>query len=241
MEPVPSRCPARHYDGPVAEEVTGASDSSAEVVRRFHELYYSESTLFIEWLGVRTIKSPLDLWIYQEIICRNRPELIVEAGTGLGGSALFMACVCDLLGKGRVLTIDKRGVTRQPRPSHPRITYLTGSSVDPEIVAQVGAEAASAGDVMVILDSDHSAEHVLAELRAYAPIVAEGHYLIVEDTNINGHPVFPEHGPGPWEAVETFLADPGGRDFEIDRACERFHLTLNPGGFLRRRAAAEAS
>ena len=86
---------------------------------------------------------------------------------------------------------------------------------------------------MVILDSDHSQAHVEAELAAYAGIVSVGSYLIVEDTDINGHPARPDFGPGPWEALQTFLAT--NHDFEVDRSRERFLLTLNPGGYLRRR------
>jgi cephalosporin hydroxylase len=84
-----------------------------------------------------------------------------------------------------------------------------------------------------VLDSDHACEHVLAELEAYGPLVTPGCYLIVEDTNVNGHPVLAEHGPGPAEAVETFLAT--GAIFDVDRDRERLLLTFNPGGYLRRR------
>ena len=88
---------------------------------------------------------------------------------------------------------------------------------------------------MVVLDSDHSQENVLRELEVYAPLVTPGQYLVVEDTNVNGHPVLPEHGPGPYEAVQQFLA--GTSDFEFDPQCERFLFTQNPGGWLRRRSA----
>ena len=94
---------------------------------------------------------------------------------------------------------------------------------------------------MVILDATHVEAHVAAELRAYAPLVSVGHYLIVEDTNVNGHPVHPEHGPGPTEAVQAFLQEPAAQEFEVDRSCERFYLTMNPGGYLRRVAAPAAS
>ena len=86
----------------------------------------------------------------------------------------------------------------------------------------------------MILDSDHSRDHVLDELRLYSRFVTPGGYLVVEDTNVNGHPVFPEHGPGPMEAVEEFLAE--SDEFEIDLAREKFFLTFNPRGFLRKSA-----
>ena len=88
---------------------------------------------------------------------------------------------------------------------------------------------------MVVLDSDHRADHVHAEIVAYAPTVQESDYLIVEDTNINGHPTYAAFGPGPMEAVDRFLAGTSG--FEVDERCQRFMMTLNPRGFLRRVAA----
>ena len=130
----------------------------------------------------------------------------MECGTYVGGTAHYLACICDLLDHGRVITIDVR--ERQPdrRPRHPRIEYRTGSSTAPEIVAGV-AEAVQPGErVMVILDSNHEKEHVLAELRAYSPLVTPADYLVVEDTNVNGHPVRADLWPRPMEAVDEFLA-----------------------------------
>ena len=92
--------------------------------------------------------------------------------------------------------------------------------------------AAGAGTVLVVLDSDHSRDHVLAEPRAYAPLVTPGSYLVVEDTNINGHPVYEAFGPGPMEAVQDFLKERD--DFEADRSREKFLLTFNPRGWLRK-------
>jgi cephalosporin hydroxylase len=210
-----------------------------EIVRRFHRMYYRLGTRTwanTRWLGVQTLKCPLDLWVYQEIIYETRPDVIIECGTAMGGSAHFFACLCDVMGyregpgSGRVITIDKE--ERADRPHHPRITYLTGSTLAPEIVETVRQSVRDEDRVMVVLDSDHTKDHVLAELRIYGPLVTLGNYLIVEDTNLNGHPVEREFGPGPMEAVEEFLASQDG--FAVDSSREKFLLTFNPGGFLER-------
>jgi cephalosporin hydroxylase len=210
--------------------------SPEEIVRDFHRLYYeSEKRTWSNtfWLGHPSAKCPLDLWIYQEILYDRRPDLIVESGTFFAGTTHFLACMCDLIDNGRVITIDVR--ERQPhrRPRHPRIEYRTGSSTAPEVVAGV-KEALQPGErVMVILDSNHRREHVLEELHAYSPFVTPGDYLIVEDTNVNGHPVAEDYGPGPMEAVEEFMA--GNQEFTIDESREKFFMTFNPRGYLRRK------
>ena len=202
----------------------------------FHRLYYETGEAGGTWkdtrfLGVATWKSPLDLWVYQELLWELRPGLIVETGTAHGGSALYLATLCDIIGRGEVVSID---IGEWPdRPAHPRLTYVVASSTDPQVVAQVAERARTAGTVLVVLDSDHSRDHVLAELRAYAPLVTGGSYLVVEDTNVNGHPVYEAFGPGPMEAVQDFLKERD--DFEVDRSREKFLLTFNPGGWLRKR------
>jgi cephalosporin hydroxylase len=203
-------------------------------VETFHRIYYdAQDTTWKQtfWLGVTVRKCALDLWTYQEILFETRPDLIVETGTYLGGSALYLASICDLLGHGKVVTID---ISAPPgRPRHRRITYLQGSSVDPDVVGRIEQRARRAKRVMVILDSNHSRDHVLQELEAFGPLVTPGCYLVVEDTNVNGHPVLPDHGPGPMEAVESFLARTDA--FEVDRSREKRLLTFNPSGYLRRR------
>jgi len=120
-------------------------------------------------------------------------------------------------------------------PAHPRISYFRGSSIDPAIVTQVRDEVKDSR-ALVILESDHRLEHVYDEMLCYSPLVQVGDYLIVEDTNINGHPTFLEYGPGPMEAVNAFLSST--KDFVVDHRCERFLMTLNPRGYLRRIAKA---
>jgi cephalosporin hydroxylase len=201
----------------------------------FHRLYYERGEAGGTWkdtrfLGVTTWKVPLDLWIYQELLAELRPGLIVETGTAHGGSALYLATICEALGVGEVVSVD---IGEWPdRPAHPRLTYVTASSTDPRVVEELANRAERAGAVLVVLDSDHSRDHVLAELRAYAPLVTTGSYLVVEDTNVNGHPVHEAFGPGPMEAVQDFLKERD--DFEVDRSREKLLFTFNPGGWLRK-------
>ncbi len=211
------------------------SYAEVRIVRKFGNLYYDQwlrkgaDTLNLSWFGYRLTKCPLDLWIYQELLVRTRPDVVVETGTYQGGSALYLAMIMDHLGHGRVMTIDIE--PRPGLPEHPRISYVVGSSVDGAIVDQVRT-AVGTQRAMVVLDSDHRAAHVYDEMTAYSPLVHTGDYLIVEDTNLNGHPVWPHFGPGPWEAVDRFLSE--SDEFEIDRRCDRFLLTAQPRGFLRR-------
>jgi cephalosporin hydroxylase len=205
-----------------------------DAVRAFHRLFYdTQDTTWKQtfWLGVTVRKCAFDLWTYQEILVETHPDLIVETGTYLGGSAFYMASVCDLLGHGKVVTVDISAPAGRPR--HRRITYLQGSSTDPGIVERIARRAQRAERVMVVLDSNHSRDHVLRELEVYGPLVTPGCYLVVEDTNVNGHPVLPDHGPGPMEAIEEFIATTD--DFEVDRSRENRLLTFNPSGYLRRR------
>jgi cephalosporin hydroxylase len=224
--------PGRRLIGSLAREKT-ATLSERRVVRPFHRLFYAsgkQTWSNTHWLGVPAQKCAFDLWVYQEILHELRPAVIVECGTANGGSALFLASICDLLGHGDVITVD---ILEQPRrPSHKRITYLTGSSTDPDIVGSVERLVGERQPVLLILDSNHERDHVLDELRLYAPLVSPGSYLIVEDSNINGHPVASDFGPGPAEAVERFLEE--SDEFEVDRSREKFFLTFNPGGYLRK-------
>jgi cephalosporin hydroxylase len=201
----------------------------AAVSRAHDVLYESEVWTQATWFGAQALKNPLDLWVYQEIMVETRPELIVETGTYRGGSAAFLASMCDLLGTGEVISVDIEQV-RDDYPDHARITYLGGrSSTDPDVLTEIRARA-EGRRTLVILDSDHSQRHVEAELAVYAPLVPVGSYVIVEDSNIGQ--IRKDLLPGPLEAIRTFLAT--GDDFEIDRSREKFLITFNPSGYLRR-------
>ncbi len=221
---------------------------SEEILDRFHILAYDMvdknfqalkphlghwplRSYFSHWMGYEILKWPTDLWTYQELIVKKRPDIIVETGTHTGGSALFLASICDLIDNGKIITIDI--AAHDGRPAHPRITYLHGSSTAPAIFAETKALVAGRTNVMVILDGDHARDTVLTELRSYSQFVPPGGYIVAEDTNINGHPAYPDFGPGPWEAVEQFIAE--NNEFHINRSCERSLLTMNPNGFLQRK------
>lgn len=227
----------RNIRGTVNRRLAHSPKQEAEIVNEFHHLYYEvlphRTWQNTYWMGHRLLKCPLDVWHYQEILYEVRPDLIIETGTCFGGSALLLAQLCDLLGHGRIITVDIE--SREDRPVHPRITYLTGSSTAPDIVSQLTGSARQESRVIVILDSDHSKGHVSAELRALADLVTLGSYLIVEDTNVNGHPVASDHGPGPMEALEEFLAE--HHEFNIDLRGEKFLLSFNPRGYLKRVSA----
>ncbi|MEI8175344.1 MAG: CmcI family methyltransferase [Candidatus Omnitrophota bacterium] len=206
-----------------------------DTVGRFHKLYYDAHAFgktwdSMYWMGVLTNKCPMDMWVYQEIIHEIKPDLIIECGTNRGGSALFLASMCALIAHGEVVSIDIE--EKEGRPRHERLQYLRGSSVSEEVLERVRGFVRGKKRVMVMLDSDHRKSHVLAELKAYNGFVTQGSYLIVEDTNINGHPVAPDFGPGPMEAVEEFLK--GSKDFIVDKSKEKFYLTFNPGGYLKK-------
>jgi cephalosporin hydroxylase len=214
-----------------------------KITDMFHEYYYDLGLKDVRtwndtyWLGVPIYKCPSDMIIYQEIIHDLKPDVIIECGTADGGSAIFLASICELINKGNIITIDilpryNKCSFKGERPHHKRIKYLTGSSTSEEIIQQVENLINHNDTVMVILDSDHHKEHVLKELQMYSPLVTLDSYLIVEDTNINGHPVYPDFGPGPMEAVEEFLAE--NSQFSLDRTKEKLLLTFNPCGYLRR-------
>jgi cephalosporin hydroxylase len=203
------------------------------VTASFHKLFHKLGDATYQntrWMGVQAQKCPLDLFVFQEILYETRPDVLVEAGTFKGGSAFFYASIFDLMKHGRVITIDIED--RKEKPRHERITYLLGSSTSGEIVNRVKSLIGPGERVMVVLDSDHHKPHVSKELELYSKLVSPGCYLIVEDTHFNGHPILPKWGPGPWEAVREFLRSDGS--FAAEPAREKYLLTFNPGGWLRR-------
>jgi cephalosporin hydroxylase len=199
-----------------------------EVIKKFNALFWKMSQQTwcnTKWRGVHILKPATDLWIYQELIVALKPDLIIETGTCYGGSAYFMRDIMNLNGNsGRIMTIDidHSQVTEKVQG----VEYVQGSSASDETMLLVRAyiHAYNCQRVMVILDSDHSEEHVIQELALYAPLVSIGMPLIVEDTN---------NHPGPKAAVECWYPN-NSEKFKRDYMCEKFMLTFNRDGYFER-------
>jgi len=199
------------------------------------------------WLGRPMIQLPMDAMAMQEIIWAVKPDLIIETGVAHGGSLMLSASMLEMLGHGEVLGVDIeiRSHNRQAIEQHPlakRISLIEGSSIDPEVIRQVHSCAAGKERVLVFLDSNHTHDHVLAELNAYAGLVSVGSYCVVFDTFVEDMPADYVWTDRPWgkgnnpkTAIWAWMKD--HPEFEIDRSVEdRLLITSAPDGFLRRTA-----
>ena len=221
------------------------------MAKPFHkELVKAKYAYNFFWLGVPILQAPQDLQAMQEIIWVVKPNLIIETGIAYGGSLIFSASmlaileVCGEIEKGDVLGIDIeiRPHNKEAILAHPlsnRITMFEGSSIDDGIIARVREFAKGKERILVCLDSNHTHEHVLAELRAYAPLVSVGSYCIVGDTGIEDLPEGTTSdrpwgkGNNPKTAVWEYLKE--NSNFEIDKTMDsKLILTGSPDGFLRK-------
>jgi cephalosporin hydroxylase len=196
------------------------------------------------WLGRPIIQFPHDIVAMQELIWQLKPDLIVECGVAHGGSLILSASICELLGKGNILGIDIeiRAHNRAAIEAHSlsrRIELLECSSIDPAAVEAVRKKAAGAETVLIVLDSNHTHDHVLQELELYSPFVTPGSYLVAMDgaqALVGDIPRAKPHWKldHPLTAIHEFLkAHP---EFAIDPHYTRFGVTSNPDGFLKRKA-----
>ncbi|HEY0433083.1 MAG TPA: cephalosporin hydroxylase family protein [Chitinophagaceae bacterium] len=196
------------------------------------------------WMGRPIIQYPQDMIAMQELIWQLRPDLVIETGIAHGGSLIFYASLLELIGQGRVLgiDIDIRSHNRREIEKHPmfkRIDMLQGSSIDRQMAEEVKKYTAGKKTVIVCLDSNHTHEHVLQELRLYAPFVSVGSYVVVFDTIVENMPddYLPgrpwKKGDNPMSAVQEFLEE--RNDFEIDRSIDnKLLISVAPGGYLKR-------
>ncbi len=208
-----------------------SDEDSQEIFRLANILYFKKQAFEkTHWMGVPAAKCPMDMWMYQELITALRSDLIIETGTLHGGSALYFANLFDVMGHGKVVSIDIN--TPPSLPAHPRIEYIQGSSIAPEVLKRVAEYVVSSRSVTVILDSDHTAAYKLKELEAYSQFVTRGNYIVAEDSCFDHYPAWPEYGPGPAAAVEAFIGS--NRNFKIDRFPELHMITFAPKAFLKR-------
>ena len=208
-------------------------------------------TYLWSWMGVPIIQFPADIIATQEVIWATRPDVIIETGVARGGSVLFMASILEVIGKGKVIgvDIDIRAHNRDSIDRHPmakRVILVEGPSTEPATLTKIRAEIPTGAAVMVVLDSDHSRDYVLGELRTYGPLVTQGCYLVVADT-ILGH-LDPDQTPRnrtkvwfkgnePLSALKAYLKETDR--FEIDPVVNgKLILSSSPGGYLRCRTEA---
>ena len=213
----------------------------------FMACHKHEYSYHFTWLGLPIIQYPQDIIAMQEIIWKVKPDLIIETGIARGGSLLLSASILELIGNGTVLGIDidirefnKKNIKKTKLAK--RISMIQGSSIDKKVVSQVKKFAKGKKRILIFLDSDHSFEHVLEELKLYSSLVKRGSYIIVFDTIVE---IFPnnwlkKHGiDRPWNktnnpkmAVKEFLKK--NKRFKMDTDFEKkLLITVAQNGFLK--------
>ena len=216
----------------------------------YHLWYYNRNIWRgITFMGVYAAKNVMDLWNYQEIIWNLKPALIVEFGTYQGGSALYLATMLQKIWQTQlkgpdgmdaplpiVLTVDNGqagAIVDDLVRDDPHIVVFTGDTTSVETEFQILKYRRRSPDpAFFILDSDHSKDHVLKELEMLRGVTRPGDYVVVEDSNINGHPVLPDFGPGPWEAIEEYeRRHPDDYRHDTERE-QKFGWTFAPRGYL---------
>ena len=197
-----------------------------------HQAYrYGDPKMQQRWMGHDILKNPLDCWIYQELMHDIKPDFVIELGIMFGGATHFYASLCDLIDHGQVLGVDI-DISKVKSIQNSRIQLIEGSSTSSETFERV-KKIVNGGTVLVIADSDHEKNHCLGELRLYSQLVTLGSYFVMEDSlndPMHWHPVPNE---GPQAAALAFLGE--NTSFVADRRyAERYLLSLNPSGYLKR-------
>ncbi len=210
-----------------------------KIPTEYHKWYYdNEVWAKTSFLGIHCLKSVSDMWNYQEIICAIQPSLIIEFGTFNGGSALYYSTILKLIkAHSKVFSVDiKHSAVPEIVLTNPHIELLECSSTDTKVADRITElRNEFPGSVFAIIDSNHEASHVLAEMKLLRPLLVAGDYLIVEDSNINGHPVLENWGDGPMEAIQQYFID-FPNDYERDILREKkFGFTFAPMGYLYRK------
>ena len=236
--------PAQTNNGAMLQRMAADAKLKRDALALFREVSRYRYSYNFSWLGRPIIQFPQDIVAMQEIIWQVQPDLIIETGIAHGGSLIFWSSMLQLLGgDGRVVGIDIeiRPDNREELEKHPlfsRITLVEGSSIEPVIVERVRTLAAGRRRVLVVLDSNHTHDHVLKELQLYSPLVRRGSYLVVFDTIVEDMPddfaVERPWGKGnnPKTAVREFLEH--NDRFEVDAEVEgKLLLSVAPSGYLK--------
>ncbi len=228
-------------------ETNGNNPDLLDAAQRFNiESNKAQYSYNFKWMGRPVIQYPQDVLAMQELIWEVKPDLIIETGIAHGGSLIFYASMLELVGHGEVLgiDIDIREHNRKELERHPmfkRITMIEGSSIDNTIIEKVRAFAAGKQKILVVLDSNHTHDHVFAELEAYSSLVSVNSYVVVFDTIVEYLPsdYLPGHkrpwgiGNNPLTAVREFLKS--NKDFEIDKTINnKLLISVAPDGYLKR-------
>jgi len=228
----------------IVNEMQGDNEIKFKTFEWFSHANKFEYSYHFSWLGIPIIQYPQDIIAMQEIIWDVKPDLIIETGIAHGGSLIFYASMLEMLGHGRVLGIDVdiREHNRKAIEAHPMfkwIDMIEGSSVSDEILSQVKKHAEGKHRILVVLDSNHTHEHVLKELKLYASFVSKDSYLVVFDTVVEDMPedMFPDRpwgkGNNPKTAVWEFLKS--NDNFVVDKDIEnKLLITVAPDGYLKR-------
>jgi cephalosporin hydroxylase len=207
------------------------------IIEHFHKIYHSKYQVHWRtyWLGTKIVQNPMDMWSTQEIIYDIKPDFIIETGTYHGGASLFFAFVLHNVNEnGKVITVDINPQTEKAEKHwlfQKYVKVIKGNSVSEDVINEI-KKLVSGSKVIVTLDSNHSKNHVLKEMQLYSKLVSLNSYLIVQDGNLNGHPVRPNFGEGPMEAIQEFLKF--NDNFSIDRNREKYLFTYYPNGYLKR-------
>jgi cephalosporin hydroxylase len=227
-------------------ESNGTNSALQSAAKAFNDASNSSQYSYnFSWMGRPIIQYPQDMIAMQEIIWDLKPDLIIETGIAHGGSLVFYASILQLIGHGEVLGIDidireHNKIEIEKHPMFSRISMIQGSSIDPAIVDKVRAHTIGKERVLVILDSNHTHDHVLSELEMYSPFVTKGSYLVVFDTIVEDLPegYFSQARPwgvsnNPKTAVASFLKSNDA--FEVDNAIDnKLLISVAPGGYLKK-------
>jgi len=188
------------------------------VIKFFHYIWWQSKDTWPrnKFLGYEILQCPFDLQIYQELIFASKPEFILQTGICGGGSIVYFSSILDLMGASndvKVIGVDIELSEEAKEIKNDRVILFEGSSTSDEVLSRI-RDYTKGKKGIIILDSDHSETHVSQELSIYKDFVQKDCYLVVEDTNLNGNPVHPNFGPGPYEAVKKFLLE--NKDFRQD-------------------------